>query len=298
MKGRRRVFPDGLFLCQYPFAIIFGSLSHSLFLLSLHQITEMAARNIILTLLLAVPLVLQAQNATDESGKKQGPWIKKYPNGNTMYEGTFKNDKPVGIFKRYSEEGILQSELNYSATEDKAYAVFYHPDGKKAGEGLYVSHKKEGLWKFYAAAGEGYLISEEYFLADIRNGVTQRYYPDGSIAEKIVFSNGIKTGQWIQYYPDGKLCLRAEYMEGKLDGPFTFWYPNGKIQFEGKYINDIREGDWMVFNEDGTLKQVMEYREGRLTDPSYAEKETKFLDDLEKNKGKIKIPDISGNILQ
>ncbi|MEZ4997566.1 MAG: hypothetical protein R2758_08925 [Bacteroidales bacterium] len=46
--------------------------------------------------------------------KKQGPWMKKYPNGNLMYEGKFKNDKPVGLFKRYTEEGVLLSELTYA----------------------------------------------------------------------------------------------------------------------------------------------------------------------------------------
>lgn len=258
----------------------------------------MLKKNFISILLMSLTLILPAQNVTDANGKKQGPWIKKYPDGKIQYEGTFKDDKPTGLFRRYSEEGILQSELNYNPAEDKAYAIFYHPDGKKAGEGTYIARKKEGLWKFYASTGEGYLISEEYYQLDVRSGVTQRYYPDGSLAEKLVFDQGVKTGQWVQYYPDGKLCLRAEYIAGKLDGPFTFWFTNGKIQFEGKYVNDIREGDWMVFNEDGSLKQIMQYREGRLTDPSYAEKETRFLDELEKNKGKIKIPDISGNILQ
>ena len=53
-----------------------------------------------------------------------------------------------------------------------------------------------------------------------------------------------------------------------------------------------------IFNEDGSLKQVMVYRLGRLSDPQYSEKETEFLDELEKNRGKIKIPDISGNIIK
>lgn len=244
------------------------------------------------------PLIATAQNATDAAGRKQGPWVKKYPSGQILYQGTFKDDKPVGLFKRFNEDGTLRSELTYSPDTDKAYAVFYYPDGKKAGEGSYVAQKKEGLWKFYSSAGDGYLISEENYAGDKRHGITQKYYPDGKLAEKIVFDNGLKTGQWIQLYPDGRMCLRAEYIAGKLDGPFTFWYPNGRMQYEGRYVADIREGDWFVFNEDGTLRQVMEYREGRLTDPKYAEEETKFLDELEKNKGKIQIPDISGNIIQ
>jgi hypothetical protein len=64
------------------------------------------------------------------------------------------------------------------------------------------------------------------------------------------------------------------------------------------YKADLRTGDWMILNEDGTLKQVLVYRNGKLADPKLADKETKFLDDLEKNKGKIEIPDINGTIIK
>jgi len=54
----------------------------------------------------------------------------------------------------------------------------------------------------------------------------------------------------------------------------------------------------MVFNEYGSLKQIIAYKDGKPADPKLAEKETKFLDDLEKNKGKIMVTDITGTIIQ
>ena len=71
-------------------------------------------KNALLFLLLCIfPLCAIGQsgediNITDQTGKKQGLWIKKYPNGNIQYEGIFKNDHPVGEFKRYSEDKRLQ----------------------------------------------------------------------------------------------------------------------------------------------------------------------------------------------
>ena len=114
----------------------------------------------------------------------------------------------------------------------------------------------------------------------------------------MTWDQGKRTGEWKQYYPDGKICLRGEYIAGKLDGPFSFYFPDGRLMLEGKYRNNLREGDWMSFNEDGSLKQVIEYRGGLPTNPAIGEKETKFLDDLEKNKGKIRIPDINGEIIK
>ena len=258
----------------------------------------MITKYLSIALLLFMPVIASAQNVTDATGKKQGPWVKKYPDGKIMYEGTFKDDKPVGLFKRYSEKGVLQSELTYSDKKDEARAVFFHPDGQKAAEGLYVAKKKEGLWKFYSATQPSYLIGDENYFEDTRHGLARKFYPDSTLAETVTWDFGKKTGEWLQYYPDGKVCLRAEYFDGKLEGPFSYYYPSGKRQYEGRYKDDVRTGDWMILNEDGTLQQVLPYKNGKLTDPKLADKETKLLDDLERNKGKVQIPDINGNIIK
>ena len=94
-----------------------------------------------LTLILAPLCTASAQeklNQTDENGKRQGHWIKKYPNGQIMYEGYFSGDKPEGEFKRYDEDGNLTSVLNYSTHIDTVTACFYHPNGYIAGKGKYI----------------------------------------------------------------------------------------------------------------------------------------------------------------
>ncbi|MCU0457944.1 MAG: hypothetical protein MUE37_02495 [Bacteroidales bacterium] len=246
--------------------------------------------------LLSIPAL--TQNLTDQAGKKQGPWVRKYPDGKIMYEGTFKDDKPIGLFKRYTEEGLLLSELTYTAGKDEATAVFYYGDGKKAAEGKYVSRKKEGLWKFWSSTQPHYLICEEYYHNDTRHGLSLKYYPDSTLAEKVAWDMGNRSGEWLQYYQDGTVCLRAEFLAGMLEGPFSYYHPNGRLQYEGRYSQDHRTGDWMIFNEDGSLKQIINYRDGVPADPKLADKETKFLDDLEKNKGKIEVTDITGTVIK
>jgi len=238
------------------------------------------------------------QNLTDASGKKQGPWVKNYPNGKIMYEGTFRDDKPVGLFKRYTEEGVLLSELTYAPGKDEATAVFYYGDGIKAAEGKYVARKKEGLWRFWSATQPPYLISEEYYHNDTRHGLSVKYYADSTLAEKVAWDMGNRSGEWLQYYPDGSICLRAEFMAGKLEGPFSYYHPNGKLQYEGRYLEDRRTGDWMIFNEDGSLKQIIAYKDGVPADPKLADQETSFLDDLEKKKGRVTVTDITGTVIK
>ncbi|HCM58922.1 MAG TPA: hypothetical protein DIS74_00780 [Bacteroidales bacterium] len=258
----------------------------------------MYKRNLFTIFIFLAPLILFSQNLTDASGKKQGPWVKNYPNGKIMYEGTFRDDKPVGLFKRYTEEGVLLSELTYAPGKDEATAVFYYGDGIKAAEGKYVARKKEGLWRFWSATQPPYLISEEYYHNDTRHGLSVKYYADSTLAEKVAWDMGNRSGEWLQYYPDGSICLRAEFMAGKLEGPFSYYHPNGKLQYEGRYLEDRRTGDWMIFNEDGSLKQIIAYKDGVPADPKLADQETSFLDDLEKKKGRVTVTDITGTVIK
>ncbi len=52
---------------------------------------------ILVILFLLVPMFSFSQlNQTDTNGLRQGKWQKKQANGRLMYEGEFKDDKPVG----------------------------------------------------------------------------------------------------------------------------------------------------------------------------------------------------------
>ena len=250
---------------------------------------------LIALLAISFSAALAQVNMTDASGKKQGPWVKRYGNGNILYQGTFKDDKPIGEFKRFYEDGTVKAILYYDPAGETATAVFYHPDGKKAAEGKYTAQKKEGTWKYYSANTEGYMISEENYSSDKHEGVSRKFYQTGDVAEILPYHNDLKEGEWIQYYTDGKICLKATYKNGMLEGAFLLYFPDGTAQYEGTYLNDKRNGKWKAYNEDGTLRSEIEYVNGNATDPSLAEQETKYLDELEKNKGKISDPEMTGN---
>ena len=50
-------------------------------------------------------------NYMDANGKRQGHWIQKYDNGNIQFEGYFKNNVPVGQFKKYHQFQMLAQQL-------------------------------------------------------------------------------------------------------------------------------------------------------------------------------------------
>lgn len=261
----------------------------------------MDLRTIIILILLMLQTSLSAQvndsiNRTDKNGKKQGHWIKKYPSGHVQYNGYFKDDQPTGIFKRFFENDTVRSVLVFSSDGKVAEAAIYHPNGYIASKGRFVNQLKEGKWSFYSERIEGYLICEEEYLNNLKNGPSLKYYTDKNIAEKLNYSKDIRTGEWDQYFPNGNACLKANYVDGMLHGKFEVFFTDGKPEYVGQYKNDSRDGLWNIYNPDGTLKYNIEYVAGAAKNPDLYKKESDYLDSLEKNKGKISDPEKTGII--
>ena len=258
-------------------------------------------RFIALTVCLIIPGYLLSQqadtiNKTDEAGLKQGHWIKKYPNGAIQYDGYFRKDNPYGPFKRYYNTGKIQSVLIFNDNGSEAEATFYHPNGFVASKGRYINQEREGKWLFYSAKTENYLLCEEYYLSNKKQGKSVKYYPDSTLLEEVNYTNDVRTGTWIQYYPDGKICLKAYYIDGKLDGDFEVYFNNGSPQYKGQYKNDAREGNWILYNQDGSVKHRIQYIHSVAQNPELSKEASDYLDTLEKNKGKIADPEITGTI--
>jgi len=237
-----------------------------------------------------------AVNITDQQGRKQGHWIKKFPDNNVIYEGVFKDDHPVGEFRRYYENRTLKSLLIYSDDGKEAIASVYQSNGYIASRGKYINQKKEGKWQFFSKSIGGYLICEEHYAANLRNGSSLKFYPDSTVAERLTYINDIRQGEWIQYYPNGAICLKSNYLNGKINGRFEVWFENGRIEFSGQYKNDARDGLWHIYNNDGTLKYKLEYLAGVTKDRQMDIDESDYIDFLEKNKGKIADPEKTGVI--
>ena len=235
-------------------------------------------------------------NQTDKEGRKQGHWIKKYPNGNTMYDGFFSDNKPGGEFRRYYEDNTLKSLLVFNKTGSEAEATLYYATGLIASTGKYVNQLKEGKWHFFSSSTKGLLISEEEYAGDKRNGLSVRYYPDSTVAERTYYKNDIRHGEYLKYYPDGTVTLKTTYENGKLNGKFEAFFENGNPEFLGRYKDDLREGVWIIYRKDGSQKFRTEYISGIPNNKEIDIYQSDYIDSLERNKIIIPDPEKTGEI--
>ena len=206
--------------------------------------------NFIYKLLIAIvillsPVILLAQNKTDENGLKQG-YCEKKNKTSVIYKGQFKDGKPYGEFKYY-ERGSIVTVLKYSST-DTALATHYHTNSNKAAVGYYVAKQKEGIWYFYDRSGV--LASKENFTQGIKNGEYIIYNLNGTISRETEFVNGVENGYRKTYDSDHKILTEGFIKDGKMDGVQKI-YRGGTISVMGSYKHAVRDGEWIYYDENG-----------------------------------------------
>lgn len=219
-------------------------------------------RILLLYFCLGFSTVLSSQsiNQTDENGKKQGIWEKRYDNGKLRYTGNFVDDKPQGLMKHYYESGELKVEIDHHGAI--AYATIFYPDGKIKAKGKYENEQKDSLWVFYG--DDGSKRAEEFYLSGKREGVWKQFYPSGKIAEEKSYTNDVEDGSWKQYFENGQERMMSTYVDGSLEGETKYHDAGGKLLIKGNFYHDVRHGTWTFYNESGEIDKQEEYIKGNL----------------------------------
>lgn len=171
-------------------------------------------------------LTAQEANRTDDKGRRQGLWMDFYPNGQKRYEGQFKNNKCVGEFKYYDEQGRLKATNTFDKSGEKALNKTYNESGTLIATGYYVNQKKEGEWKYFSS-DNGVLILLENNKNGKVEGVSKTFYDTGSPKSECTFVNGIR------------------------EGAAKVFYPSGALKEEGIFRQGEKAGIWKSYNEDG-----------------------------------------------
>lgn len=243
-------------------------------------------KNVIILLLLLPVWTYGQLNKTDTNGLKQGLWQKKQSNGRLIYEGQFKDNKPVGEWKRYHPGGQLKAIMEYSG--DTAKTQLFDVWRKKVAEGNYVQQKKEGIWKIYK---QGRVVADEEFRNGEKNGLSHRFYETGEVMEETVWKQGNKNGKYQVFYKNGEPYMQCKMKDNMRNGLFLVYFENGSQQLIGEYKNDLRHGEWKYQTEEGKTQYTLFYNEGQILNPSVRDSiDNLKMQELEKNKGTIVDP--------
>ena len=200
-------------------------------------------KGIIIVLLLFPFFVFSQVNQSDADGLRQGFWKKNYPNGKLMYEGHFRDGKPVGEWKRYHEGGRVKAIIDYRENSDSAFVQLFNEWGKKVAEGNFVNEKKEGTWTIFS---NNRAMAKEHYVNGLKDGVSRKFYDTGEVLEESEWKNGKQEGKYQVFYKNGDPYMQCKYSNNLRNGLCLSYFPNGRIEMEAYYKNSLRNGSLEV----------------------------------------------------
>ena len=228
-------------------------------------------------------------NQVDANGRKQGRWIGKYPNGTIRYDGSFINDKPVGEWKRFHENGKIKARFSHFPNSGKVSAELFDDGGIRYAKGNFKDTAKDSTWNYYNNLR---LVAVENFSKGIKEGKSLTFFENGIPAEESNWMNGKRDGVSRYYYPSGKKKIEIMYRQGKRNGLNLIYYESGQMEITGQYINDQCEGTWKFIDEKGVVKYKLKYNAGKLLNPEVVDSiETGVFKAFDRAKGHLKDPE-------
>ena len=198
----------------------------------------------------------------DKNGKRTGKW-KLYDNYYNYYycEGEYEKGLKNGFWKFFYPDGSIEQEGYYNDDIPDKEWIWYHKNGNKKVEEVYMSGKLEGLFAEYDTISNIILEGEYFDDVRIKNWVLNI----GTIKAEGVYDFGEKHGAWTEYYLDNsKKYFEGSFKSGEEDGIHKWYYPNGSLKIMGNYRQGKKHKDWQIFNEDGTTFMTFTYKNGKL----------------------------------
>ncbi|MCX7650341.1 MAG: hypothetical protein N2050_07300 [Flavobacteriales bacterium] len=208
-------------------------------------------------------LIAQPINQTDSKGRRIGYWKITNGSGIVVFEGEYKEGRPVGTHQHYfAENGQPKALLEWLPDGLTCMAKLYDPSGFLSGIGLYRNKQKEGVWVFLDEKGD--TISKENYSQGLRQGIAYTYYgPERTLLEEITYDRDLKNGPYRKYYPNKQLEIFATYRQDTLTGKYIVYSPEGKKLIEGYYDEKgLKTGKWFIYDERGIQKEIIEYKNG------------------------------------
>ncbi|MCC6252428.1 MAG: hypothetical protein IT238_08210 [Bacteroidia bacterium] len=224
-------------------------------------------------------------NITDAQGWKQGRWVTISQENNPegckagikVEEGTYKDNRKVGTWRKWWCNGNLKNELIYNP-DKTIYSKDYYENGNLKEEGQWNSAGWIGSYKFYYPNGKIYY--DWKFDTEGRRTGTQKYYFDnGNVMFDGEWNEGKESGIIKEYYENGSLLSEKYYNDGKLDTNRVKIYPKkAPIKIEEKTetvkqvetqpeksdVGAINDGFHKTFNREGKVDLEGEFKNAKL----------------------------------
>ena len=192
------------------------------------------------------------RKAFPDNNKK---WIAHdyYSNNQLQMTGTYKSKKMTvkeGHFIYYHENGRKAGEGDYKDNKYEGFWVYWHENGKKKSEGIYRNDLRQNKWTFWHENEQE--KSEGLFVNGELDGKWIYWFDSGEKQAEGVYNDGAKDGVWNYFYKTGQTEITETYKERQLNYCIGF-FENGNLKFKGNASYSLNNGEWIYGNVDGKI---------------------------------------------
>ena len=217
---------------------------------------------LLFVVLLAAASICQAQNQTDNQGRKQGHWVKTDKQGAVIYEGDFVDDKETGTFTYFYPDGSVRIRNQYTVPGKVCNHEVYDNRGHLLAKGVLNQKNRDGVWEFFSVNGK--LIKKTTYRMGVRDGLQVIFTSNGDTAEVCTWSDNHRHGRWWKRI-GLKGYITANYVHGGIEGRLVEYDDNQQLVREGHYSAGERHGTWDYYDQ-GQKVVTESWRAGRLLD--------------------------------
>ncbi|PTL85904.1 thioredoxin [Vitiosangium sp. GDMCC 1.1324] len=197
-----------------------------------------------------------AHGATDEKGRKHGPWKFWRADGTLCNECIMRQGQPHGPFKRFHESGEVSQDGTFEKGELHGPRTWYASDHFTT-ERMHENGVSEKVRKTVMVYEHGRVVQVLHF-----NGTGQRVIPStgepyptrpAHLPEQAEFREDLD--QWTA------VSLNSE---GERHGLCRFWDRDGKLIWEAEYDDGTRHGRYASSAEDEYADSRVRFDEGSV----------------------------------
>jgi antitoxin component YwqK of YwqJK toxin-antitoxin module len=225
------------------------------------------------------------------NGRKNGLWVRYYPNGNKQSEIDYVNGRPKGEYKTYYDNGNVEEKGSWVNQRNTGNFSRYYNNGNKMQEFIFSeSGVREGKQVYFYENGK--VEVEVSMVAGKEEGVMKRYYDNGDLKSEVEVTAGKADRSTYKEYDHDKkeIVIKVKKIEKKKANIETTVKPNlGTVNPEGynklytrslllKWDGYYHHGKpWTgkkyIYNENGILQKIEIYKDGLYVGDGVIEKE-------------------------
>ncbi len=225
-----------------------------------------------------------------KDNKKTDTWIEYYCNSNMKNKLTFVNGRPDGYAQMFHENGKISEEGNWKNNRWVGNYKLYYDNGQVQHEFVFSqTGKREGVQKYFYENGQ--LAIEGTFSNGKETGVIKEYYETGDLkAEKTFMDGNVDVASIKEYQPKkpippksdvpadnapivkvrddekpNEAAIKKTAAKGPLvlNGQYTLYNKNKQITKDGIFKdNRFMDGKAYMYNDNGILTRVAVYKNG------------------------------------